>query len=220
MKRLQFALSLIAAFLCCSGADLSAQKLTNPTKLYRGIISSTENSSPVHSGSVLVFEDPYPEPVTSSKINTGTGEYSMILDPSKIYRLRIEADGYYTSEVILSTPAGSEYQELDEPFEVMPIPKDSVLFSGVPFTDGTNTYADGSGIREAVRFLAENPSVTVVIGVGLVEDKVDPVTKKRVDAIKELFREFDVSTTRIDWDRRLDMELGQYVVKISGFKGE
>lgn len=211
--------AFVLMVLFCT-ATLSAQKLENPTKLYRGIVSLAGSSDVAHDGIIYVYEDPYPTPVTSSKLNTGTGEYSMILDPSKIYRLSVEAVGCYTSEFIIATPAGTNYEELDENFEVDPIPLDSVLYAGKPFAEGGAAFSDESGFRQMISFLVENPAVIVSINVGLLEDKVDAVTKKRVDAIKEMFRELEVSTTRIKWVRLVGEELGLFRVAITEFDPE
>ena len=215
----------VMLFVLIAGAsavssELLAQKLENPTKLYRGIVLMTGSDEPAHEGLISVYEEPYPEPVTSSRINTGTGDYSMILDPSKIYRFKVEAIGCYTSEFIISTPGGTNYEELDENFEVSPIPADSILYNGKPFVTGEASFSDEAGIQQVLTFLQVNSSVIVSIGVGLEKDAVDPVSKKRVEALKVKFREMNVSTTRIKWVRMVGDELGLIRISVADFELE
>lgn len=208
------ALFVIPLFL---PGEMQAQKLTNPTKLFKGNVTNESTKTSAGEGMVYVYEDPYPKPVTSSRVNPTTGEYSVILDPSHVYRFSVEVIGCYTSEFILSTPAGIEYEELEENFEVTPIAVDSLLYQGSPFAEGNATFADDAGMREVLTFLNANPTVIVSIGVGLVKDEVDPITKKRVDAIKALFTEMKVSTTRIHWERLVGTPVGTYIVKTKEF---
>ncbi len=207
---------LLLAFAVVGFADLYAQKLENPTKLYKGVVSlGTTGTAP--EGVVYVYEEPYPTPVTSSKLNTGTGEYRVILDPAKLYRFSVEAVGCHAAEFIIASPAGTNYEELDKHFTVSPIPIDSVLFNGKLFAEGQATFSNEAKLREVLTFLVENQAVIVSIGVGLVKDEVDPISKQRVAAIKELFREMNVSTTRIKWVRMVGDELGLFKISIAEF---
>lgn len=190
-------------------------RLENPTKLYMGMVTAPDGT-PVTSGKVLVFEDPYPNVVTSSKISGEIG-YRFQLDPEKIYVFRVEAPGYFSQEYIFSTPSGFDYAEVTENLTVEPIRKDSVLFSGTPFEPETATIRAGA-LDEVVHFLSENPSVLVTIAVGLTEDRVDPLTRGRVEAIKALFEATELSLTRITWFRDLASPFDSYRVTITGFE--
>lgn len=214
-----YLLSLLPIFLAfvVLSEKASAQKLTNPTKLFKGHIYKAESDVPAGEGMIYVYEDPYPNPVTSSRVNPTTGDYSVILDPSHIYRFSVEVIGCYTSEFVISTPAGTNYEELIENFDVTPIAVDSLLYSGSPFAEGAATFADDASLREVLMFLDANPTVIVSIGVGLARDEVDPVTRQRVDAIKNLFSEMKVSTTRIRWERLVGTEVGKYIIKVAAF---
>lgn len=202
-------------FLLLLSGQAQAQKLTNPTKLFKGIVE--KESAPAGEGMVYVYEDPYPKPVTSSRVNPTTGDYSVILDPSHVYRFVVEVIGCYTSEFIISTPAGTNYEELEENFEVVSIPADSLLYNGSLFAEGKNTFADEAALREVLAFLDANPTVIVSIGVGLEKDEVDPVTKTRVEVIKSMFTEMNISTTRIKWERLVGTPVGTYVIKVKEF---
>ena len=220
---MQRALGLIfslALFLMFGHSTLQAQEtgsLENPTKLVSGQITA-QDGSVVEQGRVLVFEDPYPNVVTSSKINRDEG-YRLLLDPSKIYIFRIEAPGFFTEEILISTPAGYDYAEITENFVLQQIANDSVLYEGEPFVAESADFTE-AGISSVVSFLKENPTVEVTIEVGLVEDAVDPVSKQRVGAIKHLFVENELSLTRITWSRDLDRPFNNFAIRISGFLAE
>lgn len=211
---LLFSLTLFLAF----SATSFAQSLSNPTKLYTGTIFNLGSGDLAGEGMLYVYEDPYPTPVTSSRINATTGAYRVILDPAKLYWFRVEVLGYFTDDFMVATPSGGDYREMSEDLHIRPIPIDSVLYSGSPFADGAASFTDEAAVRNVLTFLRENPTVIVEIGVGLEVDKVDPVTKDRVDAIKKLFREIDVSTTRIKWERKLDDPYGLVTIKVDSFE--
>lgn len=211
---------LVPVIILASYVSLHSQEggsLENPTKLMTGSVTS-DVGDPLDGGMILVFEDPYPNVVTSSKINSGEG-YRLLLDPSKIYTFRIEAPGFFSDEYLISTPEGYDYQEITENFTLHAIPKDSTLFLGEPFRGETAEFTE-SGIISVIAFLKKNPSVVVTINVGLVEDAVDPVSKARVGAIKKLFTENDLSVTRITWSRDVGQPFNQYGITISGFLSE
>ena len=180
----------ITLFFAFCASTMSAQSLTNPTKLYTGVIYElgAESENVVGEGMLYVYEDPYENnPVTSSRINATTGAYRVILDPAKLYWFRVEALGFYTDDFMVASPAGGNYEERSEDLRIRKIPVDSVLFQGTPFDGETATFSDDTPIRKVLEFLVEHPTVIVEIGVGLEADEVDPVTKKRVGAIKKLF---------------------------------
>ncbi len=214
-----FILSLIILTVASAGSATAQDvgKLENPTKLYTGMVTAPDGT-PVNHGKVLIFEDPYPNVVTSSKINEGLG-YRVQLDPEKIYIFRVEAPGYFSQEYIFSTPSGPEYAEITENLTIEPIPLDSVLFTGEPFAP-ESAALEGASLEDMVTFLDENPTVEVTIAVGLVEDRVDPVTRSRVDAIKRLFEENGLSLTRITWFRDLSRPFNSFAVTITGFHEE
>ncbi len=208
---------LVTLLLLASVVQGTAQdggKLEQPTKLYMGLVTA-DDGSPVDGGKIYVFEDPYPNVVTSSKINSGDG-YKIYLDPEKIYIFRIEAPGFYTQEFIISTPTGPDYLEVTENFEIHPIPLDTALYQGSPFVADTPEF-DGASLMEVISFLKENPTANVTIAVGLVEDAVDPVSKARVGAIKELFMEHELSLTRITWFRDLGSPFNTFAIRVSSF---
>ncbi len=215
-KRL-LAFFIIPATFLANDVSMVAQEtgsLENPTKLMMGTVTSDVGEE-IDGGIILVFEDPYPNVVTSSKINRGEG-YRLLLDPSKIYTFRIEAPGYFSDEVLISTPAGYDYEEVSENFTLHAIPADSTLYTGSPFVGESAEFTD-EGIESVITFLKENPSTTVTINVGLVEDAVDPVSKARVSAIKDLFTENELSVTRITWERDLNRPFNEFAIAISGF---
>ena len=219
MNKALFFSGLTTAFLAiaCSPHAL-AQSLTNPTKLYTGTIYTAGTNDLAGEGMLYVFEDPYEEsPVTSSRINATAGGYRVLLDPAKLYWFRIEALGFYTDDFMVSSPPGEDYEERVEDLRIRPIPIDSLLFRGAPFEGETALFSDNAPMRNVLEFLVDNPTVVVEIGVGLEADEVDPVTKKRVNAIKKLFREMDVSTTRIAWTRKLDDPFGTITISIDSF---
>jgi hypothetical protein len=166
---------------------------------------------------IYVYEEPYPEHVTSSKITTDGGDYRVILDPEKIYRFTVLTPGFYTEDFIMSTPSGTNYEELVENFELTPIAIDSILYDGTLFTPETADVIDANVLSGILQFLDRNALVTVSVDVGLVADEVDPLSKQRVDAIKAAFKEAEVSTTRIKWNRDLTSPLNRFVIRISGF---
>ena len=191
-------------------------KLEQPTKLYMGLVTADDGST-VDGGKIYVFEDPYPNVVTSSKINSGDG-YKIYLDPEKIYIFRIEAPGFYTQEFIISTPTGPEYIEVTEHFEIHPIPIDTTLYAGAPFVGDTPEF-EGEALQGMIEFLKENPTVEVTIAVGLVENAVDAVSKARVAAIKDLFTKNELSLTRITWFRDLESPFNSFAIRVTGFNG-
>lgn len=190
-----------------------AQTLENPTKLYTGAITSTTGEAITH-GLLHVFEEPYPEPILTSKV--GENGYRVLIDPAELYRFRVEAPGYYTFEVLMTTPNGFDYREVNEPFILRPIPQDTVLASGQIFSDDTDELIDGV-LQPAFAFMIEQPHVEVTMSVGLVEDAVDPLTKQRVAAIKSAFRAAGIDLVRLEWHRDLDRPFGQYSLAVSGF---
>jgi len=210
---------IVATLLLFSDRQAAAQegRLENPTKLYMGLVTAPDGT-PVTSGRVLIFEDPYPNVVTSSKINEGLG-YRVQLDPEKMYIFRVEAPGYFSQEYFFSTPSGMEYAEITENLTIEPIPLDSVLFTGDPFAPDSDVL-DGASLDDVITFLSDNPTVEVTIAVGLVEDEVDPISRSRVGAIKRLFEEKGLSLTRITWFRDLSRPFNSFAVTITGFHQE
>jgi hypothetical protein len=210
---------ILATLLLFNDVGVFAQVgiLENPTKLYMGLVTAPDGT-PVTTGKVLIFEDPYPNVVTSSKINEGLG-YSVQLDPEKLYIFRVEAPGYFSQEYFFSTPSGMEYAEITENLTIEPIRIDSILFAGVPFVPDSEKFA-GAPFDDLIEFLDENPTVEVTIAVGLVEDNVDPVTRSRVSAIKRLFEKNGLSLTRITWFRDLSRPINTFAITITGFHQE
>jgi len=207
----------IALLLFSFALPLAGQSLSNPTKLYTGHVISANGGEHADGGMIYVYEEPYPEHVTSSKITTDGGDYRVILDPEKIYRFTVLAPGFYTEDFIMSTPSGTTYEELVENFEVTPIAVDSILYDGNLFVESGVELASAEVLTEILQFLDRNALVTVAIDVGLVADEVDPLSKQRVDAIKDAFKAAEVSTTRIKWNRDLSSPMNRFVIRISGF---
>ncbi|MGE3802097.1 MAG: hypothetical protein AB7H80_13840 [Candidatus Kapaibacterium sp.] len=218
MNRTIFLSVATAVSILTISAVGEAQSLTNPTKLYTGAVLSHGSEEPVNEAILYVYEDPYPTPVTSSRITTNTAEYRVLLDPAKLYWFRVEALGHFTDDFMVASPRGSNYEELKFDLHIRPIPIDSTLYRGTPFEGETATWGDEAGIKNVLAFMIENPTVKVEIGIGLEVNEVDPLTQDRVNAIKQLFREMEVSTTRIKWDRKLDDPFGTVTMKISGFE--
>ncbi|MCB0712769.1 MAG: hypothetical protein KDD67_10605 [Ignavibacteriae bacterium] len=199
-------------------ADVEAQSLTNPTKLYTGAVLSLGSEEAVNEAILYVYEDPYSTPVTSSRITTNTSEYRVLLDPATLYWFRVEALGHFTDDFMVASPRGTNYEELKFDLHIRPIPIDSTLYRGTPFEGETAAWGDQAGMKGVLAFMLENPTVKVEIGVGLEVNEVDPLTQDRVNAIKQLFREMEVSTTRIKWDRKVGDQFGTITMKISGFE--
>ena len=210
--------TLALIFMVSAVARSDAQSLSNPTKLYTGSVYTQGTEQVVEEAMLYVYEDPYTTPVTSSHITTTTGEYRVLLDPAKLYWFRVEALGHFTDDFMVATPSGTTYEERKENLPIRPIPLDSVLYSGRPFAGETADWSEEEAIRNVLAFLDENPTVKVEIGVGLEVDEVDPLTQSRVNAIKQIFRDMNISTTRIKWERKLDNPFGMITMTIDGFE--
>ena len=208
--------AITLTILLATGAE--AQGLTNPTKLYTGAVFTQGTETIVEDAMLYVYEDPYPTPVTSSRITTNTGEYRVLLDPAKLYWFRVEALGHFTDDFMVASPAGGNYEELSQDMYIRPIPVDSILYRGKPFEGETASWSEKEAIGNVLNFLIENPTVKVEIGMGLEVNEVDPLTQERVNAIKGIFKDMNVSTTRIKWDRKLSDPFGMMTVRVESFE--
>jgi hypothetical protein len=213
---IRFAIPFVLIIVAVPAAQ--SQSLTNPTKMYKGTITLEESGDVPGDGIVKVYEDPYPDAVTSSKVNNETGEYSVILDPATLYRFEVAGLGCYTRDFWLGSPIGGNYEERTVNFTIRKVAIDSILYHGRPFAEGSAQLTDRGDLDRILFFLAENPTVEVAIEVALVKDEVDPVTADRVTAIKEAFRNADVSTTRINWVRKVGDPFNEFTFRISGFE--
>ena len=212
-SRLIYAIWALACLTLCTVESVEAQNLENPTKLYTGAISDPSGTA-IDGGMLYVFDEPYPEPVSSSRV--GEQGYRVLLDPAKLYRFRVEVPGFHTGEILLSSPNGSDYQEVTENIELSPIPMDTSLALGTLFVGETDELVDGV-LAPALAFMLNAPYVNVTMSVGLVEDAVDPLSNKRVAAIKSAFRSADVDLTRLAWHCDLSRPLHDVALKISSF---
>lgn len=215
--RIILASAAITLALATFGAAVApAQKLTNPTKRYYGVVSDESTNQPAGEGKVYVYQDPFPDPVTSSKINPGTGEYSFILDPSNIYRLRVESAGYYATDILLSTPPGDNYEEIQENLTVPAILQDSLLYKGTVFGDGTGML-DTVKLNEVIDFLKLNRQVVAGVSVGGGGAPLDDAGKARVQAFKDYFRARGISLTRLSMKLAQELDNGLYVITVADF---
>ncbi len=214
---------------------IAAAAQTNPLKLFKGTIASTATGKPIDGGRLLVYQGSETEPVTTSKINPGTGFYQVILSPAITYRFEVVSPRFYSTSFSITTPAGTNYEETVKDLKVEPIPLGTTIFSGRLFEPGSSTLEETGEFKNAVDMLKKERAVVVTItvvpdvlaatskastpapkkkgkkGKGATEEPAPtPVAEtapsmkqlgeSRMAAVKNLFKQRGISTTRLGWE--------------------
>jgi len=203
---------------------------TNALKLVKGTITSSATGKAIDGGRLLVFSGSSPEPVTSSKINPGTGFYQVILSPATDYRFEVVSPRFYRTEFRVTTPGGSNYEESVKDLKVEMIPMGTSIYSGRLFEPGSSTLKEDPKLRDVVNILRKERAVVVTISVvpemlassakkspapkkgkkgkGAAEPAPAPapsmdmaqIAEARVAVVKNFLKQQGISTTRLKWD--------------------
>lgn len=154
---------------------VAATAQTNPLKLFKGTITSSANGKPVDGGRLVVYQGSNPEPVTTSKINPGTGFYQVILSPATEYRFEVVSPRFYLTQFPVTTPPGTNYEETVKDLKVELIPIGNTLFSGRLFDPGSSKLEETDDFRKVIETMKKERAMAVTIT--LVPD-IAPAAKK------------------------------------------
>jgi hypothetical protein len=153
----------------------STAQITNGVKLFKGVVSDTKTGQPVDGGRVWVYQGSMAEPVTNSKINPGTGKYQVILNPSTEYRFVMKSPKYYNTEIKVTTPPGTDYEETVQDFTMEGIPLGSTIFSGRMFDPGASQFKVSPEFQKVVDLM--NRQKGIMIAVAITPDALAPEVK-------------------------------------------
>src|ERR1041384_8753257 len=145
-------------------------------KLFKGTVTNAKTGAPVDGGRLLVFEGSANEPAIRSRVNPGTGAYQVVLDPGKEYRIRVISPRYYTVDIPVTTPPGSNYEETLKNLALEPIPVGLILFTGRLFEPGSSKLVESPALRSVVETLKKE--VGIVVTITVVPDMLAASAKK------------------------------------------
>jgi hypothetical protein len=165
----------IAAAIAVILSVPSSAQITNGVKLFKGVVNDTRTGQPVDGGRVWVYQGSLAEPVSNSKINPGTGKYQVILNPSTEYRFVMKSPKYYTSEVRITTPPGTDYEETIQDLTMEMIPLGSTIFSGRMFDPGASQFKVSPEFQKIVELM--NRQKGIMVAVAITPDALAPEVK-------------------------------------------
>jgi hypothetical protein len=115
----KFGIAAIAAAAWLSFAAPAQAQFSRAVVLMSGTVLSGETGTPT-SVKVSVREagDTARE-ITASTSNKETGKYLVILQPNKKYWVHLESDSIMTQDVLISTPAVTQTEKLQQDFTVV-----------------------------------------------------------------------------------------------------
>lgn len=178
-------LSGIASLLLLLAPVIGSAQLQNPMKNITGKILDKKTGQPIQGGGrVWVFYGTVTEPVTNSKINSSTGEFGFILDPSTEYRFRVISPRYYITDISYKTPEEFEYEDISKDLPIEPIPIGATLFTGRLFDPGSSELKESADLSKIAELLTRERGVTVTIAIkpdilAKVQAPVKPTRKPR-----------------------------------------
>jgi hypothetical protein len=161
----------------------SAAQVTNGVKLLKGIVSDMKTGKPINGGKIWIYEGANSEPVSSSKVNPGTGFYQVILNPSTTYKFQFKSPSYYITTIEVTTPPGNDYEETEKNFTIEPIPIGSTIFSGRLFEPGSAQLQATADIQKVVDLLKRERGIMITVKV--TPDALVPVSRPVTAAPKK-----------------------------------
>jgi OmpA-OmpF porin, OOP family len=137
-----------------------------PTMIVKGKVSNFRSQAPL-SAWILVEDLETKELIATSKSNSKTGEYLVVLPAGRNYSVSATNEGYFFYSNNFDLPADAKYQEIKRDIALKPIEKGTrVVLNNIFFETGKSALKPESYIElnKVVNLLQSNPGMQIEIG--------------------------------------------------------
>ena len=138
----------------------------DPTVIVSGIVTNSKTNNPL--GAIVLVEDlTTGELIATSKSNSKTGKYLVVLPAGKNYSVSVAQEGFLFYSNSFDIPLGAEYKEITKNISLNPIEKGvRIVLNNIFFETAKAELKSESFIEldKAVELLKKNPNMKIEIG--------------------------------------------------------
>ncbi len=175
-----------------------------PSVIVQGIVSKNKTNEKLDAW-VLVEDLSTGELIATTKSNSSTGKYLVVLPAGKNYSVSANKDGYFFYSNQFNIPEESKYEEIEKNISLKPIEKGArVVLNNIFFETGSATLSQESYIElgKAVDLLNQNKNMVVEIGghtdnVGSDENNMR-LSHERAKSVREFLVKAGIVSTRLE----------------------
>jgi outer membrane protein OmpA-like peptidoglycan-associated protein/tetratricopeptide (TPR) repeat protein len=137
-----------------------------PTVVVTGVVTNAKTTKPIGAW-VLVEDINSGELIATSKSNSESGKYLIVLPSGRNYSVSTNREGFFFFSQSFEVPATSKYQEITKDIALKPIEKGAkVVINNIFFETGKATLSPQSNLEleKAVELLKTNPTMIIEVG--------------------------------------------------------
>jgi outer membrane protein OmpA-like peptidoglycan-associated protein len=138
----------------------------SPTVVVEGVVTNAKTKAQV--GAYVMVEDiDTGDLIATTKSNSATGKYLVVLPAGKKYSVSANKDGFFFHSELFDVPTASKFQTIKKDIELKPIEKGAkIVINNIFFETGKATLSPQSNVEleKAVDLLKTNPTMTIEVG--------------------------------------------------------
>ncbi|HTH57454.1 MAG TPA: OmpA family protein [Cyclobacteriaceae bacterium] len=131
-----------------------------------GVVTNAKTNAPV-AANVMVEDIKTGELIATSKSNSSTGKYLVVLPSGRTYSVSASKEGFFFFSQRFDVPTASSFKEIKKDIQLKPIEKGAkVILNNIFFETGKAVLSGESRLelQKAIDLLKKNPSMVIEIG--------------------------------------------------------